>query len=103
MLTALLRCYKLYVLLIIFLFLLKNDSGYDYLSVEEKECLMFLEETLDSLDTGADSGVCPDETEAAESSKHPRTWPTRDVPKGKFVITDGGKIVKAKSITSSLR
>ncbi|XP_060628845.2 specifically androgen-regulated gene protein [Anolis sagrei] len=56
-----------------------NDSGYDYLSVEEKECLMFLEETLDSLDTEADSGLSTDE---AETSKHPRTWPSRDVPKG---------------------
>ncbi|XP_042321888.1 specifically androgen-regulated gene protein [Sceloporus undulatus] len=59
-----------------------NDSGYDYLSVEEKECLMFLEETLDSLDTEADSGLSADETGTAESSKHPRTWPSRDVPKG---------------------
>ncbi|KAH0618900.1 hypothetical protein JD844_018432 [Phrynosoma platyrhinos] len=59
-----------------------NDSGYDYLSVEEKECLMFLEETLDSLDTEADSGLSTDEAETAEPSKHPRTWPSRDVPKG---------------------
>ncbi|XP_062975511.1 specifically androgen-regulated gene protein [Elgaria multicarinata webbii] len=58
-----------------------SDSGYDYLSVEEKECLMFLEETLDSLDTEADSGLSTDEAETAESSKHPRTWPTRDVPR----------------------
>ncbi|XP_034979119.2 specifically androgen-regulated gene protein [Zootoca vivipara] len=59
----------------------KSDSGYDYLSVAEKECLMFLEETLDSLDTEGDSGVSTDEAETAESSKHPRTWPMRDVPK----------------------
>ncbi|KAJ6659919.1 hypothetical protein lerEdw1_018375 [Lerista edwardsae] len=58
-----------------------SDSGYDYLSVEEKECLMFLEETLESLDTEADSGVSADDGETAEPSKHPRTWPTRDVPK----------------------
>ncbi|KAJ7331735.1 hypothetical protein JRQ81_013915 [Phrynocephalus forsythii] len=58
-----------------------NNTGDDYLSVEEKECLMFLEETLDSLDTGTESGVSADETEAAEPSNHPRTWPTRDVPK----------------------
>lgn len=58
-----------------------SDSGYDYLSVEEKECLMFLEETLDSLDTEADSGVSADDGETAEPSKHPRTWPTRDIPK----------------------
>ncbi|XP_044302425.1 specifically androgen-regulated gene protein isoform X2 [Varanus komodoensis] len=59
----------------------KSDSGYDYLSVEEKECLMFLEETLDSLDTEADSGLSTDEADTTEPSKHPRTWPTRDIPK----------------------
>ncbi|XP_061488070.1 specifically androgen-regulated gene protein isoform X2 [Rhineura floridana] len=58
-----------------------SDSGYDYLSVEEKECLMFLEETLDSLDAEADSGLSTDEAETVEPSKHPRTWPTRYVPK----------------------
>ncbi|XP_007431512.1 specifically androgen-regulated gene protein isoform X1 [Python bivittatus] len=58
-----------------------SGSGYDYLSVEEKECLMFLEETLHSLDTEADSGLSTDETEAVEPSKLPRTWPTRDIPK----------------------
>ncbi|XP_066467101.1 specifically androgen-regulated gene protein-like [Tiliqua scincoides] len=58
-----------------------SHGGYDYLSVEEKECLMFLEETLDSLDTEADSGVSADDGETAEPSKHPRTWPTRDIPK----------------------
>ncbi|XP_053105644.1 specifically androgen-regulated gene protein isoform X2 [Hemicordylus capensis] len=58
-----------------------SDGGYDFLSVEEKECLMFLEETLDSLDTEADSGLSTDDSECAEPSKHPRTWPTRDIPK----------------------
>ncbi|XP_043356550.1 specifically androgen-regulated gene protein isoform X2 [Dermochelys coriacea] len=43
---------------------------------------MFLEETIDSLDTEADSGVSADETDYAERSKLPRTWPKRDfVPK----------------------
>ncbi|XP_070601662.1 specifically androgen-regulated gene protein [Erythrolamprus reginae] len=56
-------------------------SDSDYLTVEEKECLMFLEETLHSLDAEADSGLSTDEAEAAEVSKLPRTWPTRDVPK----------------------
>ncbi|XP_032074099.1 specifically androgen-regulated gene protein [Thamnophis elegans] len=58
-----------------------NDGGFDYLTVEEKECLMFLEETLHSLDAEADSGVSADEAEAVELSKLTRTWPTRDVPK----------------------
>ncbi|XP_034623002.1 specifically androgen-regulated gene protein [Trachemys scripta elegans] len=56
-----------------------SDNSYDYLSVEEKECLMFLEETIDSLDTEADSGVSADEINYAERSKLPRTWPKRDV------------------------
>ncbi|XP_026532553.1 specifically androgen-regulated gene protein [Notechis scutatus] len=58
-----------------------SNSGFDYLTVEEKECLMFLEETLHSLDAEADNGLSPDDAEAVEPSKLPRTWPTRDVPK----------------------
>ncbi|XP_077190937.1 specifically androgen-regulated gene protein [Paroedura picta] len=58
-----------------------SDSGYDYLSVEEKECLMFLQETLDSLDAEADSGLSTDEAEIAGPTRHPRTWPQRDNPK----------------------
>nr|XP_056723417.1 specifically androgen-regulated gene protein [Euleptes europaea] len=58
----------------------KSDSGYDYLSVEEKECLMFLQETLDLLDAEADSGLSTDEAEIAEPSRHPQTWPKRDNP-----------------------
>uniref|UniRef100_A0ACB8F617 Uncharacterized protein n=2 Tax=Sphaerodactylus townsendi TaxID=933632 RepID=A0ACB8F617_9SAUR len=58
-----------------------SDSGYDYLSVEEKECLMFLQETLDLLDAEADSGLSTDEAEIAEPSRHPQTWPKRDNPK----------------------
>ncbi|XP_067387826.1 specifically androgen-regulated gene protein isoform X2 [Emydura macquarii macquarii] len=56
-----------------------SDNSYDFLSVEEKECLMFLEETIDSLDTEADSGVSADETDYAEHSNLPGTWPKRDV------------------------
>ncbi|KAM7082625.1 specifically androgen-regulated gene protein [Ciconia maguari] len=55
-----------------------SDNSYDYLSVEEKECLMFLEETIGSLDAEADSGVSTDETNYMETSKLPRTWPRRD-------------------------
>ncbi|XP_061869640.1 specifically androgen-regulated gene protein [Colius striatus] len=55
-----------------------GDNGYDYLSVEEKECLMFLEETIGSLDAEADSGVSTDETDYVEPSKLPRTQPQRD-------------------------
>ncbi|KAM6311000.1 specifically androgen-regulated gene protein [Podargus strigoides] len=55
----------------------RSDNSYDYLSVEEKECLMFLEETIGSLDAEADSGVSTDETDYMEPSKL-RTWPKRD-------------------------
>lgn len=55
-----------------------SDNSYDYLSVEEKECLMFLEETIGSLDAEADSGVSTDETEYMEPSRLPRTQPKRD-------------------------
>ncbi|XP_054835175.1 specifically androgen-regulated gene protein [Eublepharis macularius] len=58
-----------------------SDGGYEHLSVEEKECLMFLQETLDSLDHEADSGLSTDEAEIAELSRHPQTWPKRDNPK----------------------
>ncbi|KAM9268520.1 specifically androgen-regulated gene protein [Morus bassanus] len=52
----------------------RSDNSYDYLSVEEKECLMFLEETIGSLDAEADSGVSTDETDYVEPSKLPGTW-----------------------------
>ncbi|KAM9255405.1 specifically androgen-regulated gene protein [Cariama cristata] len=55
-----------------------SDNSYDYLSVEEKECLMFLEETIGSLDAEADSGVSTDETDYVEPSKLPGRWPKRD-------------------------
>ncbi|KAM9217266.1 specifically androgen-regulated gene protein [Leptosomus discolor] len=56
----------------------RSDNSYDYLSVEEKECLMFLEETIGSLDAEADSGVSTDETDYVEPSKVPGTWLKRD-------------------------
>ncbi|XP_041092093.1 specifically androgen-regulated gene protein-like [Polyodon spathula] len=40
-----------------------SDDSLEYLSAEERACLMFLEETIDSLDTeGNDSGLSNDET-----------------------------------------
>ncbi|KAM6236995.1 specifically androgen-regulated gene protein [Porphyrio hochstetteri] len=56
----------------------RSDNSYDYLSVEEKECLMFLEETIGSLDAEADSGVSTDETDYVEPSELPGTWLKRD-------------------------
>ncbi|XP_054251931.1 specifically androgen-regulated gene protein [Indicator indicator] len=56
----------------------RSDNSYDYLSVEEKECLMFLEETIGSLDAEADSGVSTDETDYVEPSELPGMWHRRD-------------------------
>ncbi|NXP24539.1 SARG protein, partial [Scytalopus superciliaris] len=65
----------------------RSDNSYDYLSVEEKECLMFLEETIGSLDAEADSGVSTDETDCAEPSKLPGMRPKKDpVARGKLEI-----------------
>ncbi|XP_025891828.1 specifically androgen-regulated gene protein [Nothoprocta perdicaria] len=51
----------------------RSDSGYDCLSVEEKECLKFLEETIGSLDTDVDSGTSLDETDPVEPARPPRS------------------------------
>ncbi|NXX36592.1 SARG protein, partial [Nicator chloris] len=58
----------------------RSDNSYDYLSVEEKECLMFLEETIGSLDAEGDSGVSTDDTDCGAPSK-PRRGP---VPRGEL-------------------
>ncbi|XP_077013745.1 specifically androgen-regulated gene protein [Tamandua tetradactyla] len=60
-----------------------SDSSYDFLSAEEKECLLFLEETIGSLDTEADSGLSTDESEPATTPRSPRALPiTQPVPQG---------------------
>ncbi|XP_001372705.2 specifically androgen-regulated gene protein [Monodelphis domestica] len=51
-----------------------SDSSYDFLSAEEKECLLFLEETIGSLDKEADSGLSTDESQPA-TPQGPRTQP----------------------------
>ncbi|KFO90706.1 Specifically androgen-regulated gene protein, partial [Buceros rhinoceros silvestris] len=51
---------------------------YDFLSLEEKDCLMSLEESIGSLDAEADSGVSTDETDYVEPSKLPGTWRKTD-------------------------
>ncbi|XP_068930833.1 specifically androgen-regulated gene protein [Petaurus breviceps papuanus] len=51
-----------------------SDGSYDFLSAEEKECLLFLEETIGSLDKEADSGLSTDESEPA-TPQGPRTQP----------------------------
>lgn len=63
---------------------LQSDSSYDFLSAEEKECLLFLEETIGSLDTEADSGLSTDESEQATTPQSPRALPiTQPAPQGK--------------------
>ncbi|XP_066059885.1 specifically androgen-regulated gene protein [Chamaea fasciata] len=57
----------------------RSDNSYDYLSVEEKECLMFLEETIGSLDAEGDSGVSTDDTDSGEPPKARRGPAGRDL------------------------
>ncbi|KAM4812515.1 specifically androgen-regulated gene protein [Urocitellus parryii] len=52
-----------------------SDSSYDFLSAEEKECLLFLEETIGSLDTEADSALSTEESEPATTPRGFRTLP----------------------------
>lgn len=45
-----------------------SDDSLEYLSAEEKACLMFLEETIESLDTEEDSGLSNDEPDQLPAS-----------------------------------
>uniref|UniRef100_A0AAZ1XBF1 Specifically androgen-regulated gene protein n=1 Tax=Oreochromis aureus TaxID=47969 RepID=A0AAZ1XBF1_OREAU len=47
-----------------------SDDSLEHLSAEERACLMFLEETIESLDTEEDSGVSNDEPEQLPSSSN---------------------------------
>lgn len=42
-------------------YVFQSDDSLEHLSAEEKACLMFLEETIESLDTEEDSGLSNDE------------------------------------------
>ncbi|XP_076003423.1 specifically androgen-regulated gene protein [Genypterus blacodes] len=44
-----------------------SDDSFEYLSAEERACLMFLEETIESLDTEEDSGLSNDEPDQVPS------------------------------------
>lgn len=62
----------------------QSDSSYDFLSAEEKECLLFLEKTIGSLEAEADSGLSTDESEPATSPPSLRAPPTTQrAPQGK--------------------
>lgn len=41
----------------------QSDESLEYLSAEEKACLMYLEETIQSLDMEDDSGLSNDESD----------------------------------------
>ncbi|XP_052592795.1 specifically androgen-regulated gene protein isoform X2 [Peromyscus californicus insignis] len=58
-----------------------SDNSYDFLSAEEKECLLFLEKTIGSLEAEADSGLSTDESEPATSPGSFRALPiTQQAP-----------------------
>ncbi|XP_041505133.1 specifically androgen-regulated gene protein isoform X2 [Microtus oregoni] len=60
-----------------------GDNSYDFLSAEEKECLLFLEKTIGSLEAEADSGLSTDESEPATSPQSVRIPPlTQQTPQG---------------------
>lgn len=63
----------------------QSDSSYDFLSAEEKECLLFLEKTIGSLEAEADSGLSTDESEPATSPRSFRALSssTQQAPQGK--------------------
>ncbi|CAO2636758.1 Specifically androgen-regulated gene protein, partial [Lemmus lemmus] len=61
----------------------QSDNSYDFLSAEEKECLLFLEKTIGSLEAEADSGLSTEESEPATSPRSFRTPPpTQQTPQG---------------------
>lgn len=68
----------------------QSDSSYDFLSAEEKECLLFLEKTIGSLEAEADSGLSTDESEPATSPQSFRALPTttQRAPQGKRLSRD---------------
>ncbi|XP_014973342.3 specifically androgen-regulated gene protein isoform X1 [Macaca mulatta] len=81
-----------------------SDSSYDFLSAEEKECLLFLEETIGSLDTEADSGLSTDESEPATTPRGFRALPvTQPTPRGgpEETITQQGRAPRTVTESSS--
>uniref|UniRef100_A0A2R8Z5Q2 Chromosome 1 open reading frame 116 n=1 Tax=Pan paniscus TaxID=9597 RepID=A0A2R8Z5Q2_PANPA len=82
----------------------ESDSSYDFLSAEEKECLLFLEETIGSLDTEADSGLSTDESEPATTPRGFRALPiTQPTPRGgpEETITQQGRAPRTVTESSS--
>ncbi|XP_048212936.1 specifically androgen-regulated gene protein [Perognathus longimembris pacificus] len=83
-----------------------STDSYDFLSAEEKECLLFLEETIGSLDAEADSGLSTDESEPASTPRGFRPLPvTQLTPQGKpeEALTQQGAEPQRVALSSSSR
>lgn len=60
-----------------------SDGIYDFLSAEEKACLLFLEAAIGSLDTETDSGLSTDESEPVTTPQGLQVLPqSQPAPKG---------------------
>lgn len=65
-------------------FFTQSDGIYDFLSAEEKACLLFLEAAIGSLDTETDSGLSTDESEPVTTPQGLQVLPqSQPAPKGK--------------------
>ncbi|KAM9000828.1 specifically androgen-regulated gene protein [Sarcophilus harrisii] len=76
-----------------------SDGSYDFLSAEEKECLLFLEETIGSLDKEADSSLSTDQSEPA-TPQDPKTPSVLQGSLEKRLIQEGSE--QRRDIQSSL-
>lgn len=71
----------------------QSDNSLDHLSEEEKACLLFLEETIESLDTKEHSDSSSDEQVQRSSKEAPKETLTNELPKSyldptTFVLTE---------------
>lgn len=81
-----------------------SDSSYDFLSAEEKECLLFLEKTIGSLEAEADSGLSTDESEPATSPRSFRALPiAQQAPQGNPEVIDTQQVPSPKRVDQSSR
>ncbi|KAL6079808.1 hypothetical protein STEG23_033899 [Scotinomys teguina] len=80
----------------------QSDNSYDFLSAEEKECLLFLEKTIGSLEAEADSGLSTDESEPATSPRSFRAVPiTQQAPRGNPEVIDSQQVPVPKRVAHS--
>ncbi|KAM6977604.1 specifically androgen-regulated gene protein-like [Aplochiton taeniatus] len=81
-----------------------SDDSLEYLSAEEKACLMFLEETIESLEVEEDSGLSNDEPETrrlAREVPHLSTMKAQSAPQGESNLKRGNSGRDQKSQYSS--